>query len=339
MSVEGNISKKYGVESNITNDDLDYIADKLADMEFQTRLIDALNTASIYRDKAFWNDVVAMIQTKVTAVDGKGLSETDFTEKEKALLARLGKDYNEIYEDVKSVLGDENSEMGSLNLYGLQKAINEVFNRTLQLDKALSNKPNKSELGTSAFVNYTNTITDEPTESGLIPTAGAVVRYLSNIVLDNMDIKVDSYLSPDSENPVQNKVITKVISEMDSKLGQKANVALVRAQNADMAFEIADNTEHRVDGAVTNLGMAIYTTNNTNKFESSLFFVTGENPTPHIYIENFSDDEWILKFVGDDCNSDYAFTPISNTAYEINFKYIGTDLDGRHIILARVGAC
>ena len=36
MSVEGNISKKYGVESNITNDDLDYIADKLADMEFQT---------------------------------------------------------------------------------------------------------------------------------------------------------------------------------------------------------------------------------------------------------------------------------------------------------------
>ena len=128
-------------------------------------------------------------------------------------------------------------------------------------------------------------------------------------------------------------------SETDSKLGQKANVVSVRTQNASSAFEIADNSENRVDGAVTNLGMAIYTYNNTNKFESSLFFVTGENPTPHIYIENFSDNEWILKFVGDDCNSDYAFTPISNTAYEINFKYIGTDLDGRHIILARVGAC
>ena len=128
-------------------------------------------------------------------------------------------------------------------------------------------------------------------------------------------------------------------SETDSKLGQKANVVSVRTQNASSAFEIADNSENRVDGAVTNLGMAIYTYNNTNKFESSLFFVTGENPTPHIYIENFSDNEWILKFVGDDCNSDYAFTPISNTAYEITFKYIGTDLDGRHIILARVGAC
>ena len=46
----------------------------------------------------------------------------------------------------------------------------------------------------------------------------------------------------------------------------------------------------------------------------------------------------VSTWCGEDCNENGVFTPQANTHYEISFKRVGTDADGKAIIIARVGA-
>ena len=211
-----------------------------------------------------------------------------------------------------------------------------------------------------------------------------IVIKFENGSSGSSSITVDDTLSDTSTNPVQNKVVTAEINDIrgttDDSIGdmslfghQKAiEEALSRTLQLSTALGekpshtdletkkdkstiitttdgasvgLFNNHECRAEGFITNITIVLVADDGIPEdYESYITFRTGDTTQINTFASTQLD--YLIKFVGDDCNADYEFTPTPNTSYEISFKYIGNTIIEynagipvyKHVFVARVGA-
>lgn len=208
-----------------------------------------------------------------------------------------------------------------------------------------------------------------------------VIKILNGGGGDGSSVTTDSALSETSKNPVENKVISLKINEIigneNSALGELSLTGLQKAvseafnrtvQNLDSITSVSERVKNKQDkrdifvsGGSTTVGLA----NNQEvrvRGESGSFSVALMPDENGLYTDfeayaifnaqTFAvfaqtDLPYIVKFVGDDCNGNYEFTPQADTYYEVGIKYIGETVveknlgipTYKHTFIARVGAC
>lgn len=157
----------------------------------------------------FWAHVISQLSRKVEKVDGKGLSTNDFTNEEKEKLANLSTEglASEEYVDNAVSVGVANlvnSAPETLDTLGeIATAMQENKDVIDALNSAIGNKVDKVEgMGLS-----TNDYTTEEKEK-LVGIAEGATKIL-----------VDNALSSESSNPVENKVVTEAINNLNNPKG------------------------------------------------------------------------------------------------------------------------
>lgn len=443
LNVHGNISKKSGFVSNLTESDRKYIVSNIEKIVFETNLIDALNDSGIYEGREFWNAIIAKLKEKVDKVDGKGLSTNDYTTEDKQKLLELAKRILDIDKALLTKVSEDslNANLG-LKVDKLQynadmtKLKNTVVNHE-ELSKTLSGESEK--FPGFSVVKFGKSLTDYKTNNYSIILAnsehyGDIVSMETLLAVlkeysPSATIIVDKEALPGSNNPISSDYVyglkqtydmqfatffndmneveaiakgratgyvfdtvddldawlsdsantaklnlgdnfyiraldvpdywwdgtskqqletQKVnLSEITDELNTKQNKTTIYRTSPDTTIGLSNNTEYRADGMATDFGIALAPDDNDvypEEYESCVIFATGDNPQINIFAATELD--YLIKFVGDDCNANYEFTPSSNTSYEISFKYIGNTIIEynagipvyKHVFVARVGA-
>ena len=182
--------------------------------------------------------LAVVVNGKVDKVQGKGLSQNDYTNADKTKLAGIqaGAQVN----TVTGVKGDSEStyRTGDINMTKANIGLGNVDN-TSDTDKpistatqtALDNKVDKvagKGLSTEDYTTAEKTklegISAEANKVEITPvvTEGTTLATISIDGVDTdikgSDIDVDSAMSPTSENPVQNKVITGALNDKANKI-------------------------------------------------------------------------------------------------------------------------
>lgn len=197
-------------------------------------------------------------------------------------------------------------------------------------------------------------------------------------------ITVDDTLSDTSTNPVQNKVVNaefntikgnpnstmgemnlighqKAIEEAFSRTKQLAEELSKKPSQSDLdakqdkttiltigsggSIGLNNNHECRITTIADEINIILVADDGIPEdYQSYITFKTGDSTQINAIADTQLD--YLIRFVGDDCNSDYEFTPTPNTSYEVGFKYVGeivTEVNAgiptyKHTFVARVGA-
>ena len=185
-------------------------------------------------------------------------------------------------------------------------------------------------------------------------------------------ISVDNYLSLDSENPVQNKIVTKELNDRLTKETMDDYIDETRLYKIgiDINSEPMDKskswyTAEQIDGIVESIEDTIYGFKPVyaESMATNVSDIMGKNADTRygtlVSLTILQDEDIDIEFkselsfysgnpatvfsnqseyifVGDDVSSDGIFTPQPNTWYELSAKFIGRLSDGK--VVVRVGA-
>ena len=115
METHGNISKKKGFESAISNTQLDYIVEKLENLFFATKVIQALQDEGVYKNTGLWDDIKELLDGKVDSESGKTLSSNDFTDEEKSKLTNAITNIGTLFDMLEEKAGSDELISGLAN--------------------------------------------------------------------------------------------------------------------------------------------------------------------------------------------------------------------------------
>lgn len=213
-----------------------------------------------------------------------------------------------------------------------------------------------------------------------------VIKILNGGGGDGASVTVDSELSMKGTNPVQSKAVYQALvgksavlpdfcvikkslvktdygtnnygvilsngermdnivsmDTLDAVSSKKQNKKDVFVSGGDTTVGLFNNQEVRVSMPCDYFSIALIPDEN-GLYDSYESYAVFSADTFEVFFE--TDLPCVIKFIGDDCDSNYKFTPQPNTFYEVGFKYVGeivTEVNlgiptYKHVFVARVGA-